>query len=185
MKRSRRAGPAEELSADAAALIGLVETLVKELRPGAGPVPVTLDSGLATDLGIDSLARVEMLLRIEREFRVAVPDQAGQAAETLRDLLRAIEERLKIREIQAARGRNHQPTAAELEEHELSDDAWQQAAQRFFDQEQDRGSNYQRLRSGGVDAQEEAAWAPIFKDQAQLEDLVHMLINMMGIERTE
>lgn len=101
------------------------------------------------------------------------------------DVIRAIERELKIRELRAIHGRRHQPTDEEIAAHELADDAWQQAAQRFFDQEQGRGSGYQRLRSGTVSDREERDWAPVFRDQAQMEDLVHMLINMMGIERTE
>ena len=165
--------------------------LVSERRPGDGDFWPGMDlAGLGTDasdFGVPSYRT--------QSDNLASPDatcnttSTAMALERLgysrQDLMRAIERRLKIREIQATRGRRHQPTDAELAEHELADDAWEQAAQRFFDQEQDRGSNYQRLRSGGVDAREEAAWAPMFKDQAQLEDLVHMLINMMGIERTE
>ena len=50
----------------------------------------TLDSSLERDLGLDSLARVELLLRLEREFKVSMPEQAISDAETPRDLLRIV-----------------------------------------------------------------------------------------------
>jgi 1-acyl-sn-glycerol-3-phosphate acyltransferase len=47
-----------------------------------------LDSSLERDLGLDSLARVELVLRLEREFGASLAEQALAAAETPRDLLR-------------------------------------------------------------------------------------------------
>lgn len=72
-------------------LLALAEELAAEVRPGFQRGSLTLDSSLQDDLGIDSLARVELLLRIEKAFRTAVPESAAMAAETLRDLLRALE----------------------------------------------------------------------------------------------
>ncbi|MEK7468560.1 MAG: AMP-binding protein [Planctomycetota bacterium] len=72
-------------------LLDLAEELALEVRPGLTHGTLTLDSSLQNDLGIDSLARVELLLRIEKAFRTAVPESAAMAAETLRDLLRALE----------------------------------------------------------------------------------------------
>ena len=67
-------------------LVRIVTGLADELHPRAA-ARVTLDARLDQDLGLDSLSRVELLLRIGREFGVALPDQALYAAETLRDLL--------------------------------------------------------------------------------------------------
>jgi acyl carrier protein len=50
-----------------AKLLKLVDALVAELRPGA-PLKARLDSRLDKDLGLDSLARVEVLARIEAAF---------------------------------------------------------------------------------------------------------------------
>ena len=72
-------------------LLALAEELALEVRPGLKRGTLTLDSSLQNDLGIDSLSRVELLLRIEKAFRTAVPESAAMAAETLRDLLRALE----------------------------------------------------------------------------------------------
>ena len=71
----------------AARLIDLIEGFLRESRHGR-PVRVALDSALERDLGIDSLGRVELLLRAERAFGVSLPENALVSAETPRDLLR-------------------------------------------------------------------------------------------------
>ena len=85
-------GPPEPAPDAARSLLQLAEDLALELRPGLKRGSLTLDSSLQQDLGIDSLARVELLLRIERFFKASLPDERAQAAETLRDLLKALEE---------------------------------------------------------------------------------------------
>lgn len=49
---------------------------------------MALDSSLEKELGLDSLARVELVLRLEREFGTSLPEQALATSETPRDLLR-------------------------------------------------------------------------------------------------
>ncbi len=72
-------------------LVDLVHALLEETHPGRGrAIEATLDSSLDKDLGLDSLARVELLTRVERAFSVAMPQETLGAAETLRDLLRAL-----------------------------------------------------------------------------------------------
>lgn len=80
--------PTTTLSADdaAARLLGLVRAFLEETRPGRRAV-VTLDSAIERDLGVDSLGRVELLLRAEREFGVSMPERALTSVETPRDLL--------------------------------------------------------------------------------------------------
>jgi acyl carrier protein len=68
-------------------LLEVVAALVRESHR-RGDLRVGLDSSLERDLGLDSLARVELVLRLEREFGVSLPEQALAAAETPRDLLR-------------------------------------------------------------------------------------------------
>jgi len=72
-------------------LIKMIQELAAELHPRR-PLkrPVTLDSALGRDLGLDSLARVELLARIEKHFRVTIPERIFADAETPRDLLRAV-----------------------------------------------------------------------------------------------
>ena len=74
---------------DAEQLLSLVRTLARELRPGAKTVAqMGLDHALDRDFGLDSLARVELFVRIERETGVRLADAALGEAETPRDLLR-------------------------------------------------------------------------------------------------
>src|SRR5260221_7976288 len=68
-------------------LLAVVCAVAKEARPHVEP-HAALDSALERELGLDSLARVELVLRLEREFGASLPEQALSAAETPRDLLR-------------------------------------------------------------------------------------------------
>ena len=74
-----------------ATLLEVVAGLMRESRPAAGELPVPrLDSLLDRDLGIDSLARVELLLRIGAPSTCAFPSTSSAPRETPRDLLRAM-----------------------------------------------------------------------------------------------
>ena len=70
-------------------LLEIVRALSLELRPQAQRLSVGLDSSLDRDLGFDSLSRVELLLRIERELDVQLAEATVSTAETPRDLLQA------------------------------------------------------------------------------------------------
>jgi acyl carrier protein len=72
---------------DPSKLLAVVAAVAKETRPHVEAY-VALDSSLERDLGLDSLARVELVLRLEREFSISLPEQALASAETPRDLLR-------------------------------------------------------------------------------------------------
>jgi acyl carrier protein len=72
---------------DANRLLGVVAAVAREARPHVEAY-VALDSSLERDIGLDSLARVELVLRIEREFNTSLPEQALASSETPRDLLR-------------------------------------------------------------------------------------------------
>jgi acyl carrier protein len=70
-------------------LLAVVATVAREARPNVDAY-VALDSSLERDLGLDSLARVELVLRVEREFSASLPEQALATSETPRDLLRYV-----------------------------------------------------------------------------------------------
>ena len=73
-------------------LIAVVAELVRELHPQRARFrEIELSSRIERDLGIDSLGRTELILRIERAFRVRLPAQTIGEAETVGDLLRALE----------------------------------------------------------------------------------------------
>ena len=74
-------------------VIALVAELVRELHPQRIRfIDIVPSSRIERDLGIDSLARTELILRIERAFRVRLPAQTIGEAETVHDLVRALEQ---------------------------------------------------------------------------------------------
>ena len=68
-------------------LLAIVAEVAREARPNVTP-HVALDTSLEKELGLDSLARVELVLRLERDFATSLPEQALATSETPRDLLR-------------------------------------------------------------------------------------------------
>jgi acyl carrier protein len=74
----------------AAALIDVVRRTVVDLRQhDADSLPIDLDSTLQ-DLGLDSLARVELFTRVEKEFGIRLPESLFSDAETVRHILAAL-----------------------------------------------------------------------------------------------
>ncbi len=73
-----------------ASLLQALRELVAEVRPAVGTSSVRLDSRLDTDLGLDSLAVAELLVRVEELFDVALPDELLASVETPRDLLASL-----------------------------------------------------------------------------------------------
>jgi 1-acyl-sn-glycerol-3-phosphate acyltransferase len=71
-------------------VLAIVSTLVDELGGRPGDRPVGLDDRLDRDLGIGSLERVELLLRLEQRFGVRLPDAVMAEAVSPRDLVTAI-----------------------------------------------------------------------------------------------
>ncbi len=74
------------------ALLELVQELVQELHPRRKHADgrATLDASLEKDLGLDSLGRAELFIRLERAFGLSLPAQLLASAETPRDLLRSL-----------------------------------------------------------------------------------------------
>jgi 1-acyl-sn-glycerol-3-phosphate acyltransferase len=71
------------------ALLQLVQDLASELHAGRAGT-ARLDSRLEGDLGLDSLARMELLLRVQRRFGVTLAEAEALGAETPRQLLAAL-----------------------------------------------------------------------------------------------
>jgi fatty-acyl-CoA synthase len=63
-------------------LLDIVEELLNELRGAAARPPVTLDASLDRDLGLGSLERVELRLRVEQGFGVVLPDAIWEEVES-------------------------------------------------------------------------------------------------------
>jgi 1-acyl-sn-glycerol-3-phosphate acyltransferase len=86
-----RNSPTQDAAVREQELIAVVSELVHELHANGGTtIDVSLASRLDRDLGIDSLGRTELILRIERAFRVRLPPATLSEAETVRDLLVAL-----------------------------------------------------------------------------------------------
>ena len=76
----------------ARALRGVLIDLVRELRgPSSSLLNISLSSRLDRDLGIDSLARTELVMRVERAFKVRLPISVMAEANTVGDLLRDLQ----------------------------------------------------------------------------------------------
>jgi 1-acyl-sn-glycerol-3-phosphate acyltransferase len=72
-------------------VLGIVSVLVDELGGRSGDRPVGLDDALDRDLGIGSLERVELLVRLEQRYGVRLPDAVMAEAVSPRDLVTAIQ----------------------------------------------------------------------------------------------
>ena len=79
-------------SGDGEDLLQVVRAALEELHGrDSANLRVSLDSTLDRDLGFDSLARVELLVRIEHAFGVQLPETVLETAETCGDLLAALQ----------------------------------------------------------------------------------------------
>jgi len=82
---------AESGSREADDLLRVIGSLYAELhRAEPSLQSMTLQSSLDRDLGFDSLARVELLMRLEQHFGVHLSESTLATAETVADLLRAV-----------------------------------------------------------------------------------------------
>lgn len=83
--------PAPDMESLLPRLLATVRCVSDELRPQARlAAALGLDHSLERDYGLDSLARVELIARIDRDLGVALGEAALTEAETPRDLLRFI-----------------------------------------------------------------------------------------------
>ncbi|NLG82655.1 MAG: acyl carrier protein [Bacilli bacterium] len=53
---------------------------------------ITLETNLQDDLGADSLDAVELVMSIEDEFNIQIPDDAAQNLKTVADIVKYLEE---------------------------------------------------------------------------------------------
>ncbi|NRO94864.1 AMP-binding protein [Paraburkholderia sp. NMBU_R16] len=79
-------------STDIQRLLEAVDAFAAEMSPRGHKLPAaTLDSHFERDLGLDSVARAELLTRIEKTLAVRFPLESFGQAETPRDLLLTLE----------------------------------------------------------------------------------------------
>lgn len=56
---------------------------------------ITLQAHLVEDLGLDSLDSVELVMAVEEEFGIEIPDEEAEKLLTVPELLQYLEERLR------------------------------------------------------------------------------------------
>jgi len=94
-------------------VLAVVEALARELHPDRPLPPVTLDTRLDRDLGFDSLARVELMSRVEQATGRSLPEEILARAETPRDLLDALSSGRQARPLPAITPPASAPSASE------------------------------------------------------------------------
>lgn len=73
-------------------LLNLITELMIQVHPHhRAPEHLTLDSQFETDLGLDSLARVELISRVESNYNLTLPERTLADVQTPRDLLRVLQ----------------------------------------------------------------------------------------------
>lgn len=70
----------------------LKDIISKQL--GADPEQIDKDTRITDDLGADSLDVVEMVMEIENEFGVSIPDDVVPTLETVGDVVNYIESKI-------------------------------------------------------------------------------------------
>ncbi len=68
----------------------LKEIVIKQF--GEGEKTVTLESSFVNDLGADSLDIVELVMELEDEFDVSIPDEDAEKMQTVGDAVKYINE---------------------------------------------------------------------------------------------
>ncbi|MBN1484390.1 MAG: acyl carrier protein [Chloroflexia bacterium] len=78
----------------------LSEEMVKKLKDlvvdnlGVEPNQVVPEAHFIEDLGADSLDLVELIMSIEEEFEIEIPDDDAEAIATVKDAMEYLEEKL-------------------------------------------------------------------------------------------
>lgn len=71
----------------------ITQTIVDQL--GIDKSAVVPEAKFIDDLGADSLDIVELLMAVEDQFGIEVPDEDAEGMQTVGDIIRYIEERMK------------------------------------------------------------------------------------------
>lgn len=72
-----------------------VKKLIAEKLDNIDIKDVVLDASLIDDLGADSLAIVELIMTMEEEFDIEVPDEDAEKLSTVKDVINYITEKTK------------------------------------------------------------------------------------------
>ncbi len=75
-----------------AEVFGKVQKIVSE-QLGVEEVDVKPEASFANDLGADSLDTVELVMALEEEFGIEIPDEAAEGIATVQDAVNFINEK--------------------------------------------------------------------------------------------
>ena len=70
----------------------ITEIIVEQL--GVKPEEVISEASFVDDLGADSLDTVELVMALEEEFGIEIPDEDAEKIQTVGDAIRYIEEKV-------------------------------------------------------------------------------------------
>ena len=70
----------------------ITEIIVEQL--GVKPEEVVPEASFVDDLGADSLDTVELVMALEEEFGIEIPDEDAEKIQTVGDAIRYIEEKV-------------------------------------------------------------------------------------------
>jgi acyl carrier protein len=77
------------------ALVDKVKQIIAE-QLGVEEAEVTLSSSFVDDLGADSLDTVELVMALEENFDLEIPDEAAEKIRTVQDAIDYIEKHAKV-----------------------------------------------------------------------------------------
>ena len=72
-----------------------IKTIIAE-QLGVKPEEVTPNASFVDDLGADSLDTVELIMALEEEFNVEIPDEDAEKMKTVGDAIKYIEEKSNV-----------------------------------------------------------------------------------------
>ena len=82
-----------ELNMTEEELLNKIKAVVVE-KLGVKPEDVTTDASFVNDLGADSLDRVELVMALEEEFDIEIPNEAAESIVTVADAVEQIKNAL-------------------------------------------------------------------------------------------
>ena len=72
-----------------------IESIIAE-QLGVKPEEVTPGASFVDDLGADSLDTVELIMALEEEFNIEIPDEDAEKMKTVGDAIKYIEEKASV-----------------------------------------------------------------------------------------
>ena len=72
-----------------------IKSIIAE-QLGVKPEEVTPTASFVDDLGADSLDTVELIMALEEEFNIEIPDEDAEKMKTVGDVMKYIEEKASV-----------------------------------------------------------------------------------------